>query len=487
MIIAIYRFRERVDKETIRVLLSFPVLITILILSQQIYPTIILSGTAVTTAILIIYLYFQRREQMTDDLTHLFNRRTFVQDIQKYIAEGVNFYVVHLNIIDFKTINDRFGEKNGDQILRGVANYLKSINVLFKVYRTGGDDFAVICRNLNEAKVQIFANEIYHRFEKPWTNNLLPSTVLVGIAVLNYPNHVKAWEDMIELIEYCSQQANQQSGSRIYYADETSNEVIVKKRLITKLIKVAIEENLFYVVYQPIYEVSSKRFKQCEALLRLEDPQHGIVYPNDFIAIAEETGLIFELTKIVVEKVCRFIDEADQAGVELESVAINLSSTQLSQESLIEDILEIMLHHRVNPNRIVFEITEAAFISNSGRTLNFMKQLNHFGVKFSLDDFGTGFSNLSTMMGLPFNTIKIDKSMLGNAIKSEKNSKILEGICHAFSEVGFNIVVEGVEDSLGHEITQRTTATHIQGFYFAKPMRSPQLLNLLSLKDLNLP
>ncbi len=483
MIIGIYHFRSQLDRQTIRVLLSFPLLITALIFIQQLFPSLILSGTAITATILIIYLYFQRRERMSDELTHLFNRRAFVQHIQQYIKNEDAFFVIYINIIDFKTINDRFGEQNGDQILRGIADYLKLKFKPENIYRTGGDEFAIICHKYTLKTIKSDINEIFLRFEKPWTSHVLPSTVLASHSVIGYPDHIQTWEDMIELIDFCNQQANQMSGRKIYYASSTSYEEIVKKRLITQLIDKGIQEDLFEVVYQPIYDVKNNRYNQCEALLRLEDPHYGNIAPNDFIPIAEETGAIIELTKIVLHQVCHFIKKADQININLDSVSINLSSTQLSQVNINRSILRMIRQHQVDPKRIVFEITEGAFISNKDRTLMLMFQLNRYGIKFFLDDFGTGFSNLSSMMGLPFSTIKIDRTLLVNALSNNRNRKILEGICHAFFEVGFNIVIEGVEDEKGYEIAIQTMATHIQGFYYAKPMRESQVLNMLRLQD----
>lgn len=247
-----------------------------------------------------------------------------------------------------------------------------------------------------------------------------------------------------------------------------------------KVIDRAFSQNNFKVFYQPIFSVKKKRIVACEALLRIQDPELGLITPNDFIPTAESIGNIFDIGELVLEEVCRFLSNDEIRRLDLEYVNVNLSLSESKDEKLPDRISDILNRYEVEPSKIRLEIKEDALDDDPERLRVILDRLNDMGVGLSLDDYGTGHSTFSNVMTFPFCAVKFDRTMLWSAMAS---TKVLYAMCASINmlkDLDMNIVVEGAESEEMVERLKELKCDYLQGFYFARPMNQTSFVEFMS-------
>lgn len=245
----------------------------------------------------------------------------------------------------------------------------------------------------------------------------------------------------------------------------------------------AIEYDRVEVFYQPIYSTSEQRITSAEALVRIRDREGKIVPPGVFIEIAEKSGMILRLGEIVFEKVCQFIRRYPLEQYGLHYIEVNLSVVQCSYEDLAQDYIRIMKKYEVSPNKINLEITESASTNAKKTLLGNMEELMEYGVKFSLDDFGTGQSNLNYIVDMPVDIVKFDRSMTNSYFENGKARYVMEAAIHMIHGMNLEIVSEGIETAEQLETMEELGISHIQGYYFSKPLPEEEFIQYLETKN----
>ncbi len=248
----------------------------------------------------------------------------------------------------------------------------------------------------------------------------------------------------------------------------------IEKRSAENLIRWAMRENRFEVYYQPLYNVHKEQFTEAEALLRLKDPSGKFVPPDEFIPAAEQTGLIVEIGRMVLWKTCCALRLLLARGVEIEAVSVNLSVVQLQREDSAEKLLRIIQEGGVSPDRIVFEVTESTIIHDYPLIAKRIRELGAAGIRFALDDFGTGYSSIAHVSDLPFDSVKIDKSLIWGSARNRKCSILTEDLAQMFRHIRLDITAEGVETEEQDRFARRCGFDKIQGFRYARPMPMDQ-------------
>lgn len=246
------------------------------------------------------------------------------------------------------------------------------------------------------------------------------------------------------------------------------------------VIRNALRDHSFQVYYQPIWNAKSASIDSAEALLRLKDEEwkkcHAVGSVEELVRAAEESGLIAEVGRFVLEEVCRFIAKELPGELGIRYIEVNLSVAQCEKEDLIDMVKNVMEHFGVRPEQIRFEITESAPVHNLSVMQKNLQMLNEFGSEFLLDDYGSGYANLSYLMNFPTETVKLDKNLLWEAEKSEKAAMILQGTIEMLQKTGYQIVAEGVETP---DQKKRLTDLHceyLQGYYFSKPLSGKEFI-----------
>lgn len=460
---------KNIDHVIKKILLSFPLIAVIVILMQQISPKSVLTGSAGSCSLLIIYLYLQNKQMSIDPLTGLFNRQEFLKMIRVKQKKNRKFTIIVISLNYFRFINDKVGHENGDLFLKNISNFLKNSLKEYLLYRYDGDQFAIFLENPKKEKIEWILKILEERFQFAWKVANHNYRVMASIGIISFPDVADNMEDMIGGLEFALAEAKKKRKPHCYCTTEML-EQIKRKKQIYEILKDSLIQNKFEVYLQPIYSVKEKCFTLGEALLRLNHTELGNISPAEFIPIAEESGIIIELTYWIMEEVCRYIQHWSKEGYEFNSIAINFSAVQFLQEDLAEKLIGIAEKYEIPFSKLKIEITEGILISNFERVKCFIYDMNKKGFRFGLDDFGTGYSNLSSVMKLPFDMVKLDKSLVWAAIDDKRNRAIIRHFSSAFNELTVHVLAEGVETIEQSKFVEECGCEYIQGFYYAKPI-----------------
>ncbi len=451
----------------------FAVLVTMII--QANYPELLITGVVLSFAVIVMYFTLQNPQQMKDVLTGAFNYNAMLEYLYELIKSRQKFHLIAININDLSRINRMFGLKNGNKVLIEIANYITNQSKDIWVFRMKGTRFVAIM-NDDTSYYKLKAN-LEYRLESSWSidsNNIYVSTSLCCMFNLN--DYVTSIDDVVNLIEtsYIQSEVNGVKKKMISsdngLFDELGRMMAVESALRDALnTGIGIELN-----FQPVYSVNKKRFTSAETLLRFKDPLLGSISPSEFVPIAEKNGLVLQLDLLVVEKVCQFIEKYNpKETLGLDYLGINLSAAEFMNRQMPEKMTEILNRYQIDPEFIIFEITETVATVSYDIVSSCMQEYRGRGFRFALDDFGTGFANLSQVVSLPFTMVKIDRGLLhGSKI-------VLEDLLRMFKRLGLITVIEGIETSEQSSLLQSMDVDYIQGFYYARPMGENEFVQSL--------
>lgn len=469
--------RKSLEKNVIYILGVFPFISALMILFQFLYPKYILTGTAATSALLILYLYLQNKQIFTDTLTSLLNRQEFNKMINMEITDKKEFVVFVISLRDFKFINDKFGQDVGDKILLQVCAYLKSLLPKQLLYRYGGDEFAIICRD--EQRVREAMQDIHRRMKNPWVVSGMNFMLKYVVGGIGYPMVADSEEEVIKGLEYAVMTAKKKEQEPVCFCTNEMMNYIKRKYQIVEILKECVEKNSFEVYFQPIFDIHTATYRKAEALLRLPDNPLGFVSPEEFIPIAEENGLIAPITYQVLEKTCIFIKELMKETIDFVGVSVNFSVIQFMQENVEQKVLHIIDQYHIPYDLIKIEITESMLATNYDAIMQFMSNMTKHGIQFLLDDFGTGYSNISYVLKVPFHTVKIDKSLVWQAMKDKKAAILVRKMAEAFKEVGLHVLAEGIETQEHIDFMKSCGCDYLQGYYYSRPLPKQKALDMI--------
>ena len=286
-------------------------------------------------------------------------------------------------------------------------------------------------------------------------------------------------EDLLNLIRYIRQGGKEFSESDFLYIEKDSVDQMNQERETEQLILEAMENNLVEVFYQPIFSTREQRFTSAEALVRIRDKEGNIIPPGVFIDIAEENGMILRFGEIVFEKVCCFIQNHPLDHYGLHYIEVNLSVVQCAYDRLAQDYISIMTKHGIEPGYINLEITESASINAKKTLLENMETLMEYGIHFSLDDFGTGQSNLNYIVDMPVDIVKFDRSMTNAYFENRKAKYVMDAAIHMIHGMNLQIVSEGIETAEQYQTMEELGISYIQGYYFSKPLPENEFIQFL--------
>ncbi|MDD7177117.1 MAG: EAL domain-containing protein, partial [Lachnospiraceae bacterium] len=269
-------------------------------------------------------------------------------------------------------------------------------------------------------------------------------------------------------------------------ADEKDRRMFQLRGEIDSIISNAVAERRFQMYYQPIYSTKEKRFLSAEALIRLKDEKYGFISPELFITVAEKNGMILQIGDFVLDEVCGFLSRCERDGLPIDYIELNLSMNQCMRPDLKENVLSYMNKYHLRPDQINLEITETAANTAQDIVEDNIIRLSEEGISFSLDDYGTGYSNLSRIMALPFHIIKLDKS-LADRVDDSRMKILLKNTIRMLKEIGMEIVVEGVETKETLDQFAKLGCDFIQGYYFSKPLPEQEFVEFIRKSEHSLP
>ena len=359
----------------------------------------------------------------------------------------------------------------GNEMMRRLVKKLHKEFGERSVFRYSGDIFAVMIEG--ELELSKSRDIIYNIFRTPFDYKGLDVMLSACVCLVHTGNH--DLRNVFSAIEYGIAQAKSRGKGQFIEVERKTVDTLERKLAIEQAIMAEIKLQQFEVHYQPIYDIKEKRVSSLEALARLEVPGYGYVSPEEFIKIAEKNGTIVQLGKLVIEEVCRFINEEDLIEKGIKFVEINLSVVQCMREKLYKDIYGILEEYSIPPEMINLEITESAAAYSEDRLLRNMARLAMKGLTFSLDDYGSGYSNIGYLVDMPFSIVKIDKYFIWGAMKKASTRAILENAIRMFKAINKKIVTEGIENQEMVDMVTRLGADYIQGYFYSKPVKKDMI------------
>lgn len=421
-----------------------------------------------------------------DPLTGASNRRHFQQLVTQNIAlcerRNTTLGLMLINIDDFRTINEKYNQTFGDELLKQMA--LRLLNVARKtdfVARLAGDTFAVALIDVGTTSQSVLAVEhILENLKQPYylSAEVFPQ-LTVGVAM--YPDDALDFETLLQRAEQTLMLAKtKKRGHYSYYSAELDAQTNRRQQILANLPS-ALKNNHLYLVFQPrVSSTGEHSSLSMEALVRWRDPELGFVSPGEFIPIAEGTSLIADIGTWVMDAAFSTLSNYQDELPRGLSISINLSPRQLEDMNLVANIKRALDRYNIDANRIELEVTEHSIAVKSATVLSNMKQLNQLGFRFALDDFGTGYSNLSMLQSLPLHVLKIDMSFIRNIGFSDKSNELVRAIVDLGHTLGLHTVAEGVETMEQVLYLEKLGCEELQGYYFYKPAPIEELIKKLS-------
>lgn len=464
--------RKRVGKRVVGVMLAFPAAALVFVVAQRIFTNVILTGTASVFSLLLLFLYFQNNRLARDGLTGLKNREALLESVRRRVRRGESFELLALSLDGFRSVNLRFGTHLGDAFLRAVGEFLSTLPAEQGAYRYSGDIFALALRPGGESAC---IQAIQDRFAAPFAAGGVECRLSASLALVRHPE-AGGGEDPISALDYALTEVKQSGGGQVLRYETALIARNQRRRMVADALRAALEEDGFYLCYQPVWSVSRQRFVSAEALLRMRDTAEGPVYPDEFIPVAADAGLIVPITYFVLEKACAL---CAALGDQLESISVNFSFHQFLEPDLEERVMAILDRAGVSPERIKIEITERILIEENPLVNDFLAAMSARGMRFCLDDFGIGYSNVAAMLRVPLDVIKLDRSLVLAGLRSPSHGAFLEKLAAGFRGMGRSVIAEGVETDEQLRFVRACGCDLIQGYYFARPMPASALPDFL--------
>lgn len=451
------------------------------VLIQLFFPNLLVEMFANAVALFLVLTTVQRPEEIQDGVTLLRNYTAYETDVRQDFINEKPFTSIIINISNYLSLHQILGYDGVIELLKVAAEKLTGIdselNTHAQLYhiQKGRFRFVVSGERINMAEAA--AERINEEFKKSVTVSGLGLNILAYVCITKCPEDIGDLKtllrfgiDIHERLPYTGKvlRASELVGKQGFEIGSVLDEIIDK----------AITNRSFKVYYQPIYSVAEKRFVSAEALLRLRDEKYGFISPEMFIVAAERSGAIHKIGDYVMEEVCRFIASDDYKKLGLEYIEVNLSVAQCMSPDLSDKILNIMKKHDVSPDSVNLEITETAMSYAQNTMTDNIDRLYSAGLSFSLDDYGTGYSNINRVASLPLKIVKLDKSF----VDSEDNPRmwiVLSSTVKMLKDMDMHIVVEGIETEQLVEKFSNLECDYIQGYYFSKPVPEEEFVDFI--------
>lgn len=426
------------------------------------------------------------RLALHDALTGLPNRRLLQDRLDRAIMQaersGKSLALMILDVDRFKEVNDTLGHDRGDALLKEVGVRLSEVvREADTVARLGGDEFAVLAPNVgSQLDAERFASRVHSAFDEAFQVGDLHLHVESSIGVAMLPDHADNGVELMQRADTAMYAAKSTHLGALLYRPGDGGNSAERLQLLSDL-RNALGTKQLSIHYQPKVELSKAQVIGTEALLRWNHPKHGNIPPNDFIPLAENTGLIQGLTRYVLEMVCAQMSEWDRVGAEFAHlpVAVNLSARNLLEPDFAEFLEDILASHLIEPERLELEVTESALIEDPVRSHQMLHRIAGLGVTLAVDDFGTGYTSMSQLEQMPLSTLKIDRSFTQRLADDPGGATLVKAMVDLAHEFGLEVVAEGVEDA---EVTARLRELGCdigQGYLWSRPVASDALPDVL--------
>lgn len=418
-----------------------------------------------------------------DEIIGIPNRRYFVKEISDRMNKFPNekFALIFIDIDNFKYVNDTYGHDAGDALLQEFSRGILDMKIEDSLLaRYGGDEFILVKNNIKDKKqIKDLLDNIIKKLSKPININGKDIFCTLSIGVSIYPTDGKDLGILLKRSDMAMYLAKINGKNRYEFFDLKILEVLNREFDIEKGLRIAIDNEEIKLVFQPKIKVNTGEVIGFEVLVRWNSNELGIVPPNEFIPIAENSGLIIPIGKYIIDESLKKCKELSLMTNKIFKMAINLSDVQIRDEEIVDYIAEILEKYKLDASYIEFEITESIIMKSAERNIKTLEKLKTLGVTLALDDFGTGYSSLSYLRTLPIDVLKIDKTFIDGILIEEKSDYIINSIINLSHYLKLLVVAEGVETKEQLDYLKASSCDIIQGYYFSKPINFEDATKML--------
>lgn len=423
-----------------------------------------------------------RKMAYYDNLTNLPNRFHMEQiirsSIDKYGKQHRGFYLIFIDMDNFKLINDTHGHSVGDAFIKVIGEQLSvSLDGGDIIGRFGGDEFIGVFRDSQD--VNHIIDIILGIFNKDYFMSGIALRTSASIGISHYPEHGNTVEDILKCADMAMYQAKERGKNQAYIWKDDALSVTLRRLEYENDIRVALKQREFYLVYQPQIDVETGEMRGVEALLRWNHRKHGTISPIEFIPLAEQTGEIVAIGTWVLNESLRQKKEWDRLYDINIKMAINVSPIQIRQSDFVDVVLASIESHKIDPKDVELEITEGVLINSFDHTIDVINRLREKGIRVCLDDFGSEYSSLNYLTSLPIDLLKMDKSFIQEMATDDKKQIVAKTIIKLAHDFKFEVLAEGVEDQQALNYLRDWQCDSVQGYYFSKPVQPREVIEYL--------
>lgn len=421
-----------------------------------------------------------------DGLTGLYNRVAFMKYAYKIFHDasvGASKHAIFfIDLDNFKNINDTLGHDYGDLLLKDVSDRMLSCIASDDILaRNGGDEFLILKNRFDTVDdLENFASQLVNVVHHPFILNDETAVVSMSVGIAVFPNNGLTVSELIKNADIAMYNAKNSGKNSYRFFDSYMEDDVNRKNDLADILSHVIDKNEIYLQYQPQVNVESGQVTGYEALMRIESELVGFISPAEFIPIAEETGIINILGEWALIEACNFNQVLIKSGFGPLRVSVNVSTTQLKDDHLIDIIKSIPEKTGMDLKHLEIEITESVLMNSFEHNLKLINQMKELGCSIALDDFGTGYSSFNYLTQIPIDTLKIDKSFIDGICSNEKDRCIADSIIDLAHKMDISVVAEGVEDNEQLQILQNQFCDTLQGYLFSKPLNATDFIELLS-------
>ena len=480
ILILVISWKKEFGPQKIKVILDILILCGCGVVIQLLYYPLLMTGFGMSLGILALFLTINNPNANRDSLTGVYNHLYLTRRSDELIAAGKSFHIITIYLYQLKHINKVAGVEGGDYILQLTAKKLEEL-CGSRVFRITGKRFLVLTMSLQE--YEYYITQIKKMFETDMqmdADSSKPATPVILSGIV-HGQKLGASGLMLEYAEYLESLSMQNGMIEVIQDDQQTMDGFLYNKKVEQYLHTAIAQDLFEVYYQPVYSTEKNDFVTLEALSRLHHPELGWIAPDVFIQIAEKNHMIEQITDLQFKRICMFINEHRGLMKKLFNIKVNLSSLDLMRSDCSSHFIRMMDDMDIHHDWIQFEITETVATEYNAGLGMVIDGFMAAGVRLCLDDFGSGYANLNTVMRLPFSAIKIDRTLLFDICNDKKRAMFYQSIVETFHRMGYVIVSEGVETEEEMSLLSSWGVDMIQGYYFSRPLPVDELLKLLNM------
>lgn len=420
-----------------------------------------------------------------DALTTLPNRTLFhdrfEQSIEKAKRNGSKVALLFVDLDHFKEINDSLGHDVGDEILKIVTRRLKaSKRESDTLARLGGDEFTIIVEDLHHTQdISSMADKILYSLSQPMNvdDNILYVSCSIGISI--YPDDGESPMNLLKYADSAMYKAKEEGRNNFQYYNSTLTELAFERVLMESSLRSAIENEEFVVYYQAQVDGRSNKIIGMEALVRWEHPTMGLIPPSKFIGLAESTGLIVEIDRLVMITAMKQASKWHKEGLDTGTLAMNLTIKQLHRKDFIETLKTMMQESGCRAEYLELEVTEGQIMTHPEEAIKILKNIKSLGIELAIDDFGTGYSSLEYLKRLPIDKLKIDQAFIKDLPGDEEDEGITKAIIALANSLNLKVIAEGVETEEQRDFVVANGCNNIQGYFYSKPLPTDEYEKIL--------